>query len=88
MTLRLAVKSFGLIEKMVEIGNPNSVTDAGVGALCARAAAQGAFLNIKVNSAGLTDQEFAQKVVAEGESLVKLADELEAKVLGMVHSKI
>ncbi len=88
VTLRLAVKSFDLIEKMVEIGNPNSVTDAGVGALCARAAAHGAFLNVKINASGLTDKEFAQKVVEEGASLIKLADEREAAILKMVNEKM
>ncbi len=87
-TLKLAVKSFDLIEKMVEIGNPNSVTDAGVGALCARAAAHGAFLNVKINASGMSDKEFAQKVVAEGEALVKISDERETAILAMVIGKI
>ena len=44
---------------MAETGNPNSVSDAGVGALCARSAVMGAFLNVKINAAGLEDKEFA-----------------------------
>ncbi len=87
-TLRLAVQSFDLIEKMASTGNPNSVTDAGVGALCARAAAKGAFLNVKVNASGLTDKAFAERAVAEAEALAKLADEREAAIIAIVMGKI
>ncbi len=34
-------------------GNPNSATDAGVGAACALAAAEGASLNVRINLSGL-----------------------------------
>ena len=87
-TARLCVESFDLIEKMVEIGNPNSVTDAGVGALCARAAVLGACLNVKVNASGLSDKVFAQAVVAESERLARLAEEREASILKTVNAKI
>ena len=63
--MRLAMESFPLIREMVETGNPNSITDGAVGALCARTAVIGAFLNVKVNAAGLTDKDYAARVVAE-----------------------
>jgi glutamate formiminotransferase / formiminotetrahydrofolate cyclodeaminase len=87
-TLRITLESFDLIEKMAEIGNPNSVSDAGVGALCARAAAHGAFLNVKINASGLTDKDFAAKVLAEGAALVARADDFERRILGIVEGKI
>ncbi|GAB4498145.1 MAG: hypothetical protein OHK0019_32990 [Saprospiraceae bacterium] len=86
--MQLAYESFPLIKQMVETGNPNSVTDAGVGALCARAAVYGSFLNVKVNSASLDDKVFAEKVLTEGEKLTKAADKMEAEILAMVHGKI
>ena len=73
---------------MAEIGNPNSVTDAGVGALAARSGVLGAFLNVKINAAGLDDKEYATSMVAKGEALVKQANELESTILKLVDSKI
>jgi glutamate formiminotransferase/formiminotetrahydrofolate cyclodeaminase len=73
---------------MAETGNPNSVTDAGVGALCARAAVHGAFLNVKINASGLDDRDYAEKVLAEGYDLIAQADALEKTILDIVNSKI
>jgi glutamate formiminotransferase/formiminotetrahydrofolate cyclodeaminase len=83
-----ALGSFEVIKKMAETGNPNSVTDAGVGALCARAAVHGAFLNVKINALGLDDKDFASKVVADGERIILEADRLEKEILAIVNQKI
>lgn len=83
-----SLKSFEVIRQMVETGNPNSVTDAGTGALCARAAVHGAFLNVKVNSSGLDDKAFATQVMADGERMIQEADKLEREILMIVNSKI
>ena len=48
---------------MVEKGNPNSVTDAGVGAIALRSCIKGAFLNVKINVSGLKDKDFAEKII-------------------------
>lgn len=85
---QLSLESFGVIRQMVETGNPNSVTDAGTGALCARAAVFGACLNVKVNATGLDDKAFAAQVVAESERMLQEADALEKEILAVVHSKI
>jgi glutamate formiminotransferase/formiminotetrahydrofolate cyclodeaminase len=61
LVMKTALESMQMIHKMAEIGNPNSVTDAGVGALCARTAVHGAFLNVKINLSGLKDQKYQQK---------------------------
>jgi glutamate formiminotransferase/formiminotetrahydrofolate cyclodeaminase len=86
--MRLAAESLPLIRQMVETGNPNSVTDAGVGALCARAAVQGAFLNVKVNVSGLDDRAYAEQIVAECAAIAARADEEEAQITALVHQKI
>jgi glutamate formiminotransferase/formiminotetrahydrofolate cyclodeaminase len=86
--MRLAFDTFALVQQMAETGNPNSVTDAGVGALCARAAVHGAFLNVKINASGLDDRDYAEKVLAEGYDLIAQADALEKTILDIVNSKI
>lgn len=86
--MQLAYASLPLIKQMVETGNPNSVTDAGVGALCARAAVRGAFMNIQVNTSGLNDKEYAEHVLAEGKKMAESADAMEKEILGIVESKL
>ena len=80
--------AFEVIKGMAETGNPNSVTDAGVGALCARAAIHGAYLNVKINAADLEDQDFVKKVLNDGAEIVKKANELEQEILNIVNAKI
>lgn len=86
--LKTSMDIFPLAMDMVERGNPNSVTDAGVGALCARTAAQGAFMNMKVNAADLKDQDWAKQVLEEAVELLNQADEWEEKIRKAVHQSI
>lgn len=87
-TMKLCYESMFVAKAMAEIGNPNSVTDAGVGALAARSGVIGAFLNVKINAAGLEDKEFAAQIIKEGEEIVEKAKKLEAEILEIVNSKI
>ncbi len=80
--------SFEVIKAMAESGNPNSVSDAGVGALAARSAVLGAFLNVKINAAGLDDKDFASRVLSEGRTLEAATLEREAEILNIVNGKI
>jgi len=73
---------------MAEFGNPNSVSDAGVGALCARTAVEGAYLNVKINAAGFADKVFLEINLAKAEALLKSAKEKEARILQIVMQKI
>jgi len=86
--MRTCFDSMSVIEEMVKEGNPNSVTDAGVGALCARSAVIGAYLNVKVNGSGLKDQEYMEKILKEADALVKSAEKKEAEILAIVNTKI
>jgi glutamate formiminotransferase/formiminotetrahydrofolate cyclodeaminase len=86
--MQLAFESFPLIKQMVETGNPNSVTDAGVGALCARAAVRGAFMNIQVNTSGFDDKDFAEHVLSEGQKMEEQADVMEREILELVKGRI
>lgn len=87
-TMKTAVRAFEVIEAMIKDGNPNSVSDAGVGALAVRAAVQGAFLNVKINAAGLKDRETANGLVGEATIIAAEADKREEELLEMVGDKI
>lgn len=87
-TMEASYEVFALVRAMAEFGNPNSVTDAGVGALAARAAVRGAFLNVKINAAGLKDREMAQSLINRGAELAELAAKEENEILAIVESKI
>lgn len=82
-TMKTAMEVFPIARAMAADGNPNSASDAGVGALAARAAVRGALLNVKINAAGLSDTAAAQRLVGEGEALAKKAEELETEILGL-----
>lgn len=87
-TMQAAFGAFELCQAMAEFGNPNSVSDAGVGALAARAAVLGAGLNVKINAASLKDRETADKMIAEAEQLIAEAQKKEAEIIGIVERKI
>ena len=86
--MRLSLDSMEVIGKMAEIGNPNSVSDAGVGALCARSAIMGAFLNVKINASGYKDAAYVTRVLEEGKMIETKAIELEKSILETVNKKI
>jgi glutamate formiminotransferase/formiminotetrahydrofolate cyclodeaminase len=86
--MELCFQSMDLIKAMAVTGNPNSVTDAGVGALCARSAVMGAFLNVKINAAGLSDKSFSAEIVAKGKTIEDSAKLLETEILELVNAKI
>jgi glutamate formiminotransferase/formiminotetrahydrofolate cyclodeaminase len=83
-----AFDAFEVIQAMVDAGNPNSVTDAGVGALCVRSAVIGAFLNVKVNGAGFKDQAFLSGILSEAEQIVEKTKRIECEILTSVLGKI
>ncbi|MDR1198478.1 MAG: glutamate formimidoyltransferase [Prevotellaceae bacterium] len=86
--MRLCLDAMPLIEAMAEFGNPNSVSDAGVGALALRSAVLGAFLNVKINASGLVDRAFAENILAEAQKIADSACSLENKILLIVENKI
>lgn len=83
-----SLKSMEVIKAMAEIGNPNSVSDAGVGALCARTAVMGAFLNVKINASGLDDKAYVENILAKGKAVEDKAQALEAEILAITNKKI
>ena len=87
-TMQKAFEAFEAINAMVEIGNPNSITDAGVGALCARSAVIGAGLNVKINAASLKDEEFKAKILADAAEIEAKAIAEEQRLIAQVNEKI
>ena len=87
-TMRAALAVFPIVRAMAEEGNPNSVSDAGVGALAARSAVFGARLNVRINAAGLKDRAKADALVSEADALAAEAARLETEVLEIVERKI
>ena len=86
--MQTALESMEVIKAMAETGNPNSVTDAGVGALCARTAVIGAFMNVKINASGYDDKAYVNEILAKGIEIEKKAIALEAEIIKTVDGKI
>jgi glutamate formiminotransferase/formiminotetrahydrofolate cyclodeaminase len=86
--MRLCLQSMDVIEAMANNGNPNSVSDAGVGALCARTAVLGAFMNVRINAAGCTDAAFVRSVLEEGSQIEKEAVIKEERIRKVVDQQI
>ena len=87
-TMKTAMKAFPLLRRMAEEGNPNSVSDAGVGALAARSAVLGAQLNVKINASGLQNRDDASRLLAEAEAVAADAIKAEEDILNIVNGKI
>ncbi len=87
-TMKAAMQVFEICRAMVTSGNPNSVSDAGVGALAARAAVLGAGLNVKINAAGLKDRATADALTAEATALMAEADRTEREIMKMTEEVI
>lgn len=86
--MQAAYDSMAVIKAMAEIGNPNSVSDAGVGALCARSAVMGAFMNVRINTSDYDDKAFVAGVLAKGSEIEKKTMALESEILAIVTKKI
>ncbi len=87
-TMKASFRAFDICKAMAEEGNPASVSDAGVGALAARAAVLGACLNVKINASSLKDREQADALVAEANELARQACECEQTILQIVEGKL
>ncbi|MDO5525758.1 MAG: glutamate formimidoyltransferase [Prevotella sp.] len=87
-TMKASLKVFDLCREMVDKGNPNSVSDAGVGALAARSAVIGAGMNVKINASSLKDRETAQSLITEANAIIAEAVAAEEEIIRKVEEKI
>ena len=81
--MQVALDSMSVIKKMAEIGNPNSITDACVAALCARTAVRGAFLNVQINCLDYNDKSFVEDINKKGKNILEKALKLENKIISI-----
>ncbi|MFW6095394.1 MAG: glutamate formimidoyltransferase [Bacteroidota bacterium] len=86
--METAYKSLEVIKAMVEKGNPNSVTDAGVGALAVRSAVKGAFMNVRINSNDLDDKEVVHDIIEKGKEIERKTEEQEKEIIKLVEEKM
>ena len=86
--MQLSFQSLTVIKAMAEVGNPNSISDAGVGALCARTAVMGAFMNVRINASGYTDKNFVDDIITKGKDIEQKTILLENEILKIVNEKI
>ena len=87
-TMLKAAEVLPLCKAMAETGNPNSVSDAGVGALAATAGIRGAFLNVKINADGIEDKTWAADIIAKAQKVHDDALKLEAEIMAKVEKVI
>lgn len=86
--MQAVLNSMEVIKAMVLTGNPNSITDAGVAALCARTAVLGAFMNVKINASGYKDKDYVVDIIYRGKEIEREAIALEAEIIELVNGKI
>jgi len=86
--MQTSYESINVMRAMAENGNPNSVSDAGVGALCALTAVEGAYLNVKINAAGIKDTEFTASLLKKAEQVMNQTRECRNAIMEVVEQKI
>jgi glutamate formiminotransferase/formiminotetrahydrofolate cyclodeaminase len=86
--MEASYESMEVIKAMAEIGNPNSVSDSGVGALCARSAVMGAFMNVRINTSGYDDKSFVTEILKRGKEIENKTIALEIEILKIVDGKL
>lgn len=86
--MQTALESMEVIRAMAETGNPNSVSDAGVGALCALTAVEGAWLNVKINAGGIEDSTFTTDLLKKAETIALQAKTEKEGIIQIVDQKI
>ena len=87
-TMQKSFEAFEIVRAMIEFGNPNSVTDGGVGALAARSAVMGAHLNVKINASSLKDEAFKNDILSKAAQIEAAAIKEESELIKMVNEKI
>ena len=79
--------SFACLESikcMAEVGNPNSISDAGVAALCIRTAVMGAYLNVRINCKDLNDDNYVSDITQKGKLIVEQTNLIEKEIMLLV----
>jgi glutamate formiminotransferase/formiminotetrahydrofolate cyclodeaminase len=83
-----AFEAYTVIRAMAVEGNPNSVTDAGVGAMAIRSCIKGAYFNVRINLKDLEDKEFATDLLAKAKELDTRSDKAEREILDLIEPRL
>ena len=86
--MEVTLQSMQVMKAMVEKGNPNSITDAGVGALCARSAVLGAHMNVRINASGFSDKGYLEKILARAKKIESDAIQIEKEIIEKINVAI
>ena len=86
--MKVSLDSMNILKEMAENGNPNSVSDAGVGALCARTAVEGAALNVKINCSGFDDKAYVADALAKADNMLQRAKKMEREIIEIVEKLV
>jgi len=86
--MKVSLDSMNILKEMAENGNPNSVSDAGVGALCARTAVEGAALNVKINCSGFDDKAYVADALAKADNMLQEAKKMEREIIEIVEKLV
>ena len=86
--MKVSLDSMNILKEMAEKGNPNSVSDAGVGALCARTAVEGAALNVKINCSGFDDKAYVADALAQADNMLQRAKKMEREIIEIVEKLV
>lgn len=86
--MKVSLDSINILKEMAEKGNPNSVSDAGVGALCARTAVEGAALNVKINCSGFDDKAYVADALAQADNMLQRAKKMEREIIEIVEKLV
>ena len=86
--MNVSLDSMNILKEMAENGNPNSVSDAGVGALCARTAVEGAALNVKINCSGFDDKAYVADALAKADNMLQRAKKMEREIIEIVEKLV
>lgn len=83
--MKKSYSSYELIDKLAKEGNPNSISDAGVACLCTYSAIYGAYLNVKINLKGMSED---RGIMKEAENIIKKSNFYKDKILKYIEGKI
>lgn len=86
--METSFSSLESIKCMTELGNPNSISDAGVAALCIRTAVMGAYLNVKINCKDLNDKKFVSTILKKGKMIVNSTNKIEGEIMELVEKQL
>ncbi len=86
--MQTALDSMTVIKAMAKEGNPNSASDAGVGALCAQTAVSGAYLNVRINAGSYKDESYVNEILKKGKEMEQRSITLRDEILALVDANM